>query len=211
MEEENNNMFDLESENIQQSVYDLPKEEEEVIGIDLYDLNNKKYEYEFDIKKKAGEFLALCLNDLGIEDPRNEIVMYVPKKKKYLDKEKTLEENGVESLEELYLRKNVQPIGSKSYTNTNPMSSEIKQDPPSIRVFIVDSNNKTEEFSVYKSSTVRELLTAYSERVGGIQKIDDLKLSYRGKNLDNEKRLSDESIGNNDKLHLTVKLHGGLF
>lgn len=132
MEEENNNMFDLESENLQQSMYDLPKEEEEIIGIDLYDLNNKKYEYEFDIKKKAGEFLALCLNDLGIEDPRNEIVMYVPKKKKYLDKEKTLEENGVESLEELYLRKNVQPIGSKSYTNTNPMSTEIKQDPPSI-------------------------------------------------------------------------------
>ncbi len=58
MEEENNNMFSLENE---KSVFDLPNNEEETIGIDIYDLNNKKYEYEFDIKKRLENFFHYVL------------------------------------------------------------------------------------------------------------------------------------------------------
>ena len=184
MEEENNNMFSLENE---KSVFDLPNNEEETIGIDIYDLNNKKYEYEFDIKKKAGEFLSLCLNDLGIEDPRNEIVMFAPRTKTYIDKEKTLEQNGIQSLDELYLRKNA----------------------PTISVIIVNFQNKLEEFSIYPNITVRELLTAYSERVG-VNNIDSMIVSWKGKNLNMEQKLSDVGVADKDQLNLSTKLHGGL-
>ena len=201
MEEENNNMFSLENE---KSVFDLPNNEEETIGIDIYDLNNKKYEYEFDIKKKAGEFLSLCLIDLGIDDPRNEIVMFAPRTKTYIDKEKTLEQNGIQSLDELYLRKNAQPIGSNS--NSNVISVVA---PPTISVIIVNFQNKLEEFSIYPNITVRELLTAYSERVG-VNNIDSMIVSWKGKNLNMEQKLSDVGVADKDKLDVLTKLSGGL-
>ena len=201
MEEENNNMFSLENE---KSVFDLPNNEEETIGIDIYDLNNKKYEYEFDIKKKAGEFLSLCLIDLGIDDPRNEIVMFAPRTKTYIDKEKTLEQNGIQSLDELYLRKNAQPIGSNS--NSNVISVVA---PPTISVIIVNFQNKLEEFSIYPNITVRELLTAYSERVG-VNNIDSMIVSWKGKNLNMEQKLSDVGVADKDQLNVSTKLSGGL-
>ena len=184
MEEENNNMFSLENE---KSVFDLPNNEVETIGIDIYDLNNKKYEYEFDIKKKAGEFLSLCLIDLGIDDPRNEIVMFAPRTKTYIDKEKTLEQNGIQSLDELYLRKNA----------------------PTISVIIVNFENKAEEFSIYPNITVRELLTAYSERVG-VNNIDSMIVSWKGKNLNMEQKLSDVGVADKAQLNVLTNLHGGL-
>ena len=206
MEEENNNMFSLENENQSNSVFDLPNNEEETIGIDIYDLNNKKHEYEFDIKKKAGVFLSLCLTDLGIDDPRNEIVMFAPRTKTYIDKEKTLEQNGIQSLDELYLRKNAQPIGSNS--NSNVISNRVVA-PPTISVIIVNFENKLEEFSIYPNITVRELLTAYSERVG-VNNIDSMIVSWKGKNLNMEQKLSDVGVEDKDQLNLSTKLHGGL-
>ena len=112
MEDEKNNMFDLDNVNLTNSEYDLPQEQEEVIGIDVYDLNNKKWEYEFDLNKKTGDFLQLCLNDLGIQDPRHEIIFFLGKTKQYLDNQKTLAQNGIESLDQLYLRKKENAISN---------------------------------------------------------------------------------------------------
>ena len=114
MEDENNKMFDLDNVNLTNSEYDLPQEQEEVIGIDVYDLNNKKWEYEFDLNKKTGDFLQLCLNDLGIQDPRHEIIFFLGKTKQYLDNQKTLAQNGIESLDQLYLRKKENAISNNN-------------------------------------------------------------------------------------------------
>ena len=69
--------------------------------------------------------------------------------------------------------------------------------------------NKLEEFSIYPNITVRELLTAYSERVG-VNNIDSMIVSWKGKNLNMEQKLSDVGVADKDQLNLSTKLHGGL-
>ncbi len=132
--------------------------------------------------------------------------MFAPRTKTYIDKEKTLEQNGIQSLDELYLRKNAQPIGSNS--NSNVISNRVVA-PPKISVIIVNFQNKLEEFSIYPNITVRELLTAYSERVG-VNNIDSMIVSWKGKNLKMEQKLSDVGVADKDQLNLSTKLHGGL-
>lgn len=213
MEDENNNMFDLDNVKPTNSVFDLnQEEEEEIIGIDVYDLNNKKWEYEFDAKKKTGEFLNLCLNDLGIKDDKHEIFFFSGRKKTFMDNEQTLEKNGIESLDELYLRKKEQqPIGSNNTFNL--LSNQNKEPSVSsklIHISVGESYDKMEEFDVDPNITVDTLLNIYKGKVSLKEKAS-VFVTFKGQILKNDKKLSEAGIGNGDKINLLVRLQGGLY
>ena len=209
MEDENNNMFDLDAVSPTQSNYDLPQEEEDIIGIDVYDLNNKKWEYEFDLNKKTGDFLQLCLNDLGIQDPKHEIIFFLGKTKQYLDNQKTLAQNGIESLDQLYLRKKESAIVND---NSNFQMPDNKEEPiiisNTIHIYIGESYDKMEEFNVDPNINVGELLNIYKTKVA-IKDTASVFVTFKGQILKSERKLSEVGIANGDKINILVRLKGG--
>lgn len=212
MEDENNNMFDLDNVNLTNSEYDLPQEQEEVIGIDVYDLNNKKWEYEFDLNKKTGDFLQLCLNDLGIQDPRHEIIFFLGKTKQYLDNQKTLAQNGIESLDQLYLRKKENAISNNNSNFQMPVIDN-KDEPihsNTIHIYMGESYDKMEEFNVDPNISVGEVLNIYKTKVA-IKDTASVFVTFKGQILKSDKKLSEVGIANGDKINILVRLKGGYY
>lgn len=212
MEDENNKMFDLDNVNLTNSEYDLPQEQEEVIGIDVYDLNNKKWEYEFDLNKKTGDFLQLCLNDLGIQDPRHEIIFFLGKTKQYLDNQKTLAQNGIESLDQLYLRKKENAISNNNSNFQMPVIDNKDESIISntIHIYMGESYDKMEEFNVDPNITVGELLNCYKTKVA-IKDTASVFVTFKGQILKSDKKLSEVGIANGDKINILVRLKGGYY
>ena len=212
MEDENNKMFDLDNVNLTNSEYDLPQEQEEVIGIDVYDLNNKKWEYEFDLNKKTGDFLQLCLNDLGIQDPRHEIIFFLGKTKQYLDNQKTLAQNGIESLDQLYLRKKENVISNSNSNFQMPVIDNKDESILSntIHIYMGESYDKMEEFNVDPNITVGELLNCYKTKVA-IKDTASVFVTFKGQILKSDKKLSEVGIANGDKINILVRLKGGYY
>lgn len=212
MEDENNKMFDLDNVNLTNSEYDLPQEQEEVIGIDVYDLNNKKWEYEFDLNKKTGDFLQLCLNDLGIQDPRHEIIFFLGKTKQYLDNQKTLAQNGIESLDQLYLRKKENAISNNNSNFQMPVIDNKDESILSntIHIYMGESYDKMEEFNVDPNITVGELLNCYKTKVA-IKDTASVFVTFKGQILKSDKKLSEVGIANGDKINILVRLKGGYY
>ena len=212
MEDENNKMFDLDNVNLTNSEYDLPQEQEEVIGIDVYDLNNKKWEYEFDLNKKTGDFLQLCLNDLGIQDPRHEIIFFLGKTKQYLDNQKTLAQNGIESLDQLYLRKKENAISNNNSNFQMPVIDNKDESILSntIHIYMGESYDKMEEFNVDPNITVGELLNCYKAKVA-IKDTASVFVTFKGQILKSDKKLSEVGIANGDKINILVRLKGGYY
>lgn len=212
MEDENNKMFDLDNVNLTNSEYDLPQEQEEVIGIDVYDLNNKKWEYEFDLNKKTGDFLQLCLNDLGIQDPRHEIIFFLGKTKQYLDNQKTLAQNGIESLDQLYLRKKENAISNNNSNFQMPVIDNKDESILSntIHIYMGESYDKMEEFNVDPNITVGEVLNIYKTKVA-IKDTASVFVTFKGQILKSDKKLSEVGIANGDKINILVRLKGGYY
>ena len=212
MEDEKNNMFDLDNVNLTNSEYDLTQEQEEVIGIDVYDFNNKKWEYEFDLNKKTGDFLQLCLNDLGIQDPRHEIIFFLGKTKQYLDNQKTLAQNGIESLDQLYLRKKENAISNNNSNFQMPVIDNKDESILSntIHIYMGESYDKMEEFNVDPNITVGELLNCYKTKVA-IKDTASVFVTFKGQILKSDKKLSEVGIANGDKINILVRLKGGYY
>lgn len=222
MENEDDKMFDLDTEDkknsnndvIDSGLLDLKENsEEEVVGLDVVDFDKKKWAYEFDISQKVGVFLDLVLQDLGISNDNHEV--HFALKDKILDNDKTLKSYGIQSLDILYLYKeemisNNNQIGNLPEENVERSSSILSLSRKGmISVIIGDSNNKMEKFDIREDATVQELIDMYKGTVN-IQNKATIYLVYRGKILNKEQTLKNCDVTNLSRLNILIRLPGGL-
>ena len=203
MEKEKDSMFDRE---------DKKETQEVIVGLDVEDFQKKKWEYEFDLNKKTGDFLQLCLNDLGIQDPKHEIIFFFGKAKQYLDNQKTLAQNGIESLDQLYLRKKENAISNNNSNFQMPVIDNKDESILSntIHIYMGESYDKMEEFNVDPNITVGELLNCYKTKVA-IKDTASVFVTFKGQILKSDKKLSEVGIANGDKINILVRLKGGYY
>lgn len=177
LEKEGNDMFDLEGVEV---------------GIDIYDLNNKLLEYEYDLKKKVGDLI----NDIKADQEINEPDLLIIFKNKVLDNNKTLMECGVISLSKLYLKKKEDIVDGVPLIDSK-ITLKIREG---------DSNEFT--IKVNPEGLCQQIIDEFL-KVKAIDNSKILTMSCNGINLKSDKTISSYNIKEKDIVFVHGKLRGG--
>lgn len=78
----------------------------------------------------------------------------------------------------------------------------------SFQIFVKSINGKTRTVQVESTDTVKAVKQKIAE-AEGIQ-VDEQRLIYAGKNLEDNKTMSDYNIGSETTLHLVLRVRGGI-
>ena len=134
------------------------------------------------------------------------------KTKQYLDNQKTLAQNGIESLDQLYLRKKENAISNNNSNFQMPVIDNKDETILSntIHIYMGESYDKMEEFNVDPNINVGELLNIYKTKVA-IKDTASVFVTFKGQILKSDKKLSEVGIANGDKINILVRLKGGYY
>ena len=151
-------------------------------SIDIINLDGNKLEYEFDIQKKVSDLLEAIRQDVGLEKG---VGLFF--NGKFLDNDKTLKSYGVQSLSVLYLKKKEPKI-----------SLTVKQHDGTVTTIQVNSNGLCQEI-------LDELM-----KVAKVNNAQLLIMSFNGKELKRENKISLYEIQDGGTINVYPKLKGGI-
>lgn len=88
-----------------------------------------------------------------------------------------------------------------------PTPAPVEAEPEVIQLFVKTLNGNTISVKVNKAARVADIKTAIQEQEG--LKPEDMRIIFRGKQLESHYLLADSGVVNHTYLHLVLRMQGG--